>query len=205
MFCYVQPPASPDVLLPSPPSNSTAHDPELPDEVRSLMSVFAMPDIPVPEDTLSLQEGNVLTYIGGYIVRKLCSKVCTDCAEKMTSEADVENPNHMFLVEKNYSHAKEGLKVPSDILVQCLESIEKEYIRVIDDNVFKDGVKKILVGSILKYVNMEELVCEYCKCHLSIVNLYVNIRLHHSIRLANRQLRDQKERKNRKVLKFSHM
>ena len=47
---------------------------------------------------------------------------------------------------------------------------------------------------------MEGLVCK----QVSIPGLDRNIRLHHTIRLCDIMLRDQKDRKNRKVLKFNH-
>ena len=68
---------------------------------------------------LSLQEINIVTYIGGYIVRRI-RDVCEECRPKVSSSICLEDPKHAFLSIKNYSGTKEGLLAPSTSLVQLL-------------------------------------------------------------------------------------
>ena len=161
------------------------------------------------QEELSLQEKNVITYIGGYIVKKLKQKVplCESCLNKLicTDCEELNNSRFDFLKAKNYIDAKEGLQKPSSLLTDALEQCEIHYCKIIDDCIYLDGTKAALVSSIMNHVKFGHLMCETCKVHNVIVYIMVNIRLHHTIRQANVKLRDQKDRKNRKTMKFSHI
>ena len=160
-----------------------------------------------PED-ISFQEVNVITYIGGYIVRKLRPKVCSVCQELLVvSDKDSmsTNPNTSFLMIKNHQDAKEGLLCPSVELTNCLTSCESHYRKVLDDFVYETGVKRKLVSSLMSEVDTSKLSCVSCRLPQLIVQLFINIRFHHTLREMNRNLQEPKSRKNRKLLKFSHM
>ena len=159
---------------------------------------------PPQESDLSLQETNVLAYIGGFIVRKVRDKVCNTCKEKITSIICPDNESHQFLAAKNYSGVKEGLLVGSTVLTNLLKQLESEYRSIIDDVIPAPHVKASLAQSFLKIVP-GCLKCDLCHLPSLIVHFMINIRLHHTIRQVNHMLRDQKERKNRKMLKFSHL
>ena len=90
-------------------------------------------------------------------------------------------------------------------MLDVLEKVEKEYRGVIDNVMYCEKVKTSLVSTILKNVNFETLYCKSCKPHLAIVHIMVNIRLHHTLKMANKSLRQQKGMKNRKMLKFAHL
>ena len=154
---------------------------------------------PSEGEQLSLKEKNVLTYIGGYIVKKIADKVYTSCKTKIRSVICDSDPNHDLLAAKDYADAKVGLQVPSPILVDALKKMEVSYIKQIDDVMHRPRVKVTLIASLVTCVD-ESLSCNVCKLANVIVHLMVNIRLHHSIRQANIKLRDKKDRKNRNVI-----
>ena len=86
-----------------------------------------------------------MTYIGGYIVRRIRDKVCEECRSKVSSSICPENPKHAFLSIKNYSVAKEGLLAPSTSLVLALEQMDTGYQRTIGDVIHTPRVKASLV------------------------------------------------------------
>lgn len=119
--------------------------------------------------------------------------------------ADQSDSNYDFLREKNYEGARIGLQIPTGILVNVLKQLEVEYTNIIDAVIHKEGVKSKLVSTLIKNQAVDSLSCSTCHLGHAVVHLMVNIRLHHTIRQTNNKLRDQKDRKNRKVLKFSHL
>ena len=76
-------------------------------------------------DDLSLQEKNILIYIGGYIVRKLSAKACEPCRTLISSEISPTDPDHTFLRTKNFAEAKIGLQAPTSVLATSLQLMEK--------------------------------------------------------------------------------
>ena len=64
--------------------------------LKSLMTSFRA------DSVMSLEEENVLTYIAGYICRKLKSKICEQCYKDLTSTLDVGNLSHTFISKKQY-------------------------------------------------------------------------------------------------------
>lgn len=180
--------------------------PPIPAAIQSLMSTCAMS--PSEGNQLSLQEVNVITYIAGYIARKIKDKVCNSCIEKIcldTSLNDVHGCNYDFVKAKNYCDAKHGLIVPSSVLSDVLQQLEMKYCSIIDDAIYVEKVKASLVSTLLKVDACKKLACDSCDLVSMVVHLMVNIYLHHTIRQTNIKLRDQKQRKNRKILKFSHV
>ena len=77
----MQPPEVLEELLPE--ANDQAPALDVPDEIHSLISVFSLPPCGNEKNELSMQEKNVITYIGGYIVHKLKPKVCDSCYPKI--------------------------------------------------------------------------------------------------------------------------
>ena len=152
----------------------------------------------------SLRYSNILLLSYSPVCYSIADKVYTSCKTKIRSVISDSDPNHDFLAAKNYADAKVGLQVPSPILVDALKKMEVSYIKQIDDVMHRPRVKATLIAPLLTCV-YESLSCNVSKLANVIVHLMVNIRLHHSIRQANIKLRDKKDRKNRNVIKFSHL
>ena len=153
---------------------------------------------------MSLQEQNILVYIGGFIVRRVTKKACPECCEKITSQICADDSSHDFIAAKQLEGVKVRLVVPSKVVTESLQKMEVEYTRHVESVIRQKHVKAALLALMLECVD-EQLVCDTCNLHQMISCLMVNIRLFHSIRLANAELRDKHNRKNRKALKFAHM
>lgn len=173
---------------------------DLPFSVKSILSVCTLP---VQDDNtgLSNQETNVLAYIGGYIVHKIGKKVCSECKEKIVSDLDESNPNHAFIVAKSYK----CLLAPSKLLLGTVQLLELKYRKIIKSCIHQQHVKVKLVAELSKVQNLNMLHCKTCHVELLVLHLVINIRLHHSIKEINQGLKDNKTRKNRKTIKFSHL
>lgn len=181
----------------------------LPDNVQRILSVcsFTAEFTGDNGEELTFTESNVVAYIGGYIVRKLRGKVCENCMPKLIhdpAEQGVDDSHLVFIQMKKYAGAKDGLISPSKSLIDVLTAVEKQYRQTIDSVMYSEKVKATLVSKILKEVSLENLQCS-CKSHIAIVHLMVNIRFHFSLKLANNSLKQDKGRKNRKVMKFAHL
>ena len=192
----------PSATLPPPPV-ATQHDSILmtiPENVRHIVIDHCYVTIP---EVFSLQEDNVITYIAGYIVRKLQSKVCVSCVNVLRDEIDSDNPSHDFLTKKLYKDAVVGLTVPSKVLVEVLTGVEMKYRQIIDTVMVGTNVMANLVTSVCNEVDLSSITCDKCNMERSIIGLMLRIRLHHSLKETNRHFANC-DRKNRKLMKFSH-
>jgi ribonucleotide reductase beta subunit family protein with ferritin-like domain len=167
-----------DLVVP----HSSAYDilmEQVPASVRDILSVCFLPE---DETSLDKQEFNVLAYISGYIVRKLRNIVCDVCVTNITSDISEDNA-----------------------LLEAVAQIEVDYRKVIDEIMYSSHVKATLVSTLKKNLAFEGISCAKCNLELLLIHIMVNIRLHHTLRESNRSLVNCKDRKNRKVLKFSHL
>ena len=89
----------------------------LPPVVQSLLSVFNLPQ----GSSLSLQEPQIIAYIAGYICRKVRSKVCEDCRDKLRgSGIDPNNPAHLLLKKRAlWGHLWGGSHCAQCTFTQC--------------------------------------------------------------------------------------
>ena len=171
----------------------------IPESVSSLMSVF------MPQSVLSIEEENILVYIAGYICRKIQSKVCQDCKSMLTGTVNALDQSQVFLASKQYADLKgDGLTVPSGELMDVCTSLENEFRVVIEQALYMDSVKLRIVSAISKKVS-GKLNCGSCPTLQSVVHLFVNIRLHHVLRVNNQDMVSSKGKRNRKYLKLSHV
>ena len=166
---------------------------------------IAMCMLMLQDASFSLQENNVLTYIAGYIVRKLQDNVCGACKGKLVATIDPADPHHQLLAAKAHSGCVVGLSAPSCLLVGCVDLLEAHYRDVVDGFISGERVKARISTSLLEGVDLAILKCDVCHMESMVVHLMVNIRFHHTLREYNRHLRDNKSRKNRKTLKVCHV
>ena len=173
----------------------------IPWSVKSILSVCTVPTYERDED-LTKQENNILAYISGYIVRKLKGKICSPCANKIVGTLDPDHYAYQdFIAKKSYGK----LIAPSNTLLGVVQLLELKYRKVIDSVVHEEGIKAKLVRELGKVQRLQSLSCESCHLQLLVVHMVVNIRLHHTIKEANHSLKENKDRKNRKTIKFSHL
>ena len=167
--------------------------------VKSILSVCTIPT--ENDQGLSLQESNILNYIGGYIVKKLKDRICNVCFDKVVGKLESDNCNHAFTAEKSLG----SLQYPSTLLLGVVQHLEIKYREIIDSCIHSLCIKAQISETLGKLEILDRMKCVDCHTDKLIVNIMINIRLHHMIKEVNRNLRDSKDRKNRKTIKFSHL
>ena len=185
---------SPDLLLPA--------------AVKSRLTVGEPRPTTSENKVLTSQKDNILTYIAGYICRKVKSKVCSVCVEALIGTPDQKNDEHLLLMNKNYSEAKCGLVVPSSQFLAVVKSMEARYCEVVSNAVLSSRVRMQIVTQLRDLPSMHYLIHrDVCKCNLvcPIVNLFVTMRLHHTLMMNSRYFPTCKTGRNRKCIKFSHV
>ena len=171
----------------------------IPWSVKSILYVCTLPQ--EEEDGLDNQENNILAYIGGYIVRKIRGKICTSCCDKIVSKVDSEKSKSPVHCNKSYN----SLLAPSKLLLGTIQLMEIRYRKHIKTCIHQEHLKIALAVELSKIENLNQLHCQSCHLHLLVLHLLINIRLHHTIKEINQGLKDNKDRKNRKTIKFSHL
>ena len=163
--------------------------------------------LPPPKDQyLQAAEDNVLTYIAGYIASKLLLKVCEMCKCMLTGPL-TGSQNQLLIVHKQYEHLKDrGLEIPSSQLVMAVQQLEKAYIRNVDRLLPGNHVKAQLLHILKKTVCECELSCPLTQCELEklVIDRYINVRLHFSLKNSNESFRQKSVKRNRKVMQMSH-
>ena len=102
---------------------------ELPQSVKSFLSVISIPEAPVSEE-----ERNVAAYTEGLICWKIRDKFCQNCNKNLYSNLHTSNEAHVFVSRKQYEETGEGLLMPSNTIQNLLEEFEQE-IRSVFQNV----------------------------------------------------------------------
>ena len=169
-------PACACCLPPPPPPPPT---PQIQAAMVNLMSVFNAAT--TKNDELSIQEYNIITYIGGYIWRRRKPKLCSGCQSAISSHLNVDGPSQSFHVAKKYPSDKTGLLAPSSMLGELLQNMQVDYRRMIDSCVSKPGVKSGLNKCLAKVSGLA-VHCGVCHLKESVTHLFVNIRLHPPVR-----------------------
>ena len=145
-----------------------------------------------------------MVYIGGYICRKIRSKLRQECRDTLVVPADASNKAHVFLCSKQYADTQgEGLLVPSEELLIVLDKMETKIRSLFQGVLYMDKVRHRIVCALSKAVG-KSLHCSRCQKEAIVLHLFVSIRLHHFLREGNREFGAAKGRHNRKVLKFPH-
>jgi hypothetical protein len=188
---------------PAQPPNPSAEE-DLPQEALELLSFSVSSGI--PSKALAISDVNIVAYISGYIVRKRRNRFCASCQEKLTSRIDASKPSHLFLSLKAHADAKEGLVAPSPELHQLVQDLECTYRSVFLNILHMNCVRARLIRRLMQVAKTGTVECSGNECEPKqlIVGLFVNIRLHHSLKEATESLNRNKVRKNRKQMKFSH-
>lgn len=179
----------------------------LPASVRSLLDVCSF-DLPLEahnSNNTNIQDSNVLAYIAGYGAHKLMDKCCSQCSTKLVGTFSKNNPDHQLLLKKSYEGAVRGLVCPSQVLCDLVTNFEHIYRAHIERFIVSKSIKMELITVLDKDLDVSWLHCSKCHVSKSMLYLLLNVRLHHTLKLANRKLRESKRTKNNKILQFSHL
>ena len=161
----------------------------------------------MPSRNFSISNGSIIAYISGYIVRKRRSKFCTACQDKFTLRNDASQPSQLFLFLKAYSDAQEGLFAPSIELRQLIPDLECPYRAGYLSILHMNWVRERLISNLL--VEKPATVTVECWGHECqpkqlIVNLFVSIKIHHSLKNVTEHCSRNKVRRNWKQMEFIH-
>ena len=182
------------------PVTFTALLPDLSDSVTELAS--SMVKSFTPQMCISVEEENILVYIGGYIYRKVSKSLCDECKQTLIGNFDINNKLHTFLSKKQYSNVQGGgLIVPSKKLLDVIGSIEILFRNIIEQILHLSHIRTQIITFSEEKLTESHAVCG---CFTFIVHIYVTFRLHHVLRENNQHIITSRRRRNRKVLQFNH-
>jgi len=172
--------------------------------------------------TLTDVDANVVAYIAGYMMRKAsrrsnCEKCRTQYSqcEQKTRDGLYSNVAHaQFVKLKTFDWAKHGLLVPSPVLFNLCCTLERVVSTSVEQLCYGSNVMRNLTECISTAVDVYSFDID-CACteHKRqqldyLVNLYSRLRIHHYVRIRNRELKQfaqsAKLKKNRKTKKVSH-
>lgn len=167
-------------------------------------------------------DANVIAYIAGYMMRKAsrrsnCEKCLTEysqCVQK-TRDGLYDSAAHALFVKlKTFDWAKHGLVVPSPALFNLCCTLERIVSFDIEQLCYGSNVmcnlKQCILTSVDVYsVDIDCACTEHKRQQLDyFVSLYSRVRIHHYVRIRNRELKQfaqtAKMKRNRKTKKFSH-
>ena len=157
---------------------------------------------------------NVLSYIGGYLVKKLRDSqhfTCEPCLSAlMNNELNVVEDSELYVHLRAYSHVKGafgGLTAPSPALTQLLKQVENVFGKRIGELLTSSSLLQELTQHVLDDVSLTTV--QVCPSHPDILscllNLYLRCRLFYYFRFESRRLIEMKKRKrNRKAQAVMH-
>ena len=165
-------------------------------------------DFGINSNGKELQKKNVLSYIGGFIARKLKQqhgKYCDSCIAKVVSNSST-SPEYQLINLKQHSGCRIGLHYPSPFLVTLIAEAEEVYCKLAREIIYMGNVKQKLVSFLLaRCVDFSLLSCLECNVSKDVAHVYSTIRLHHSLKLVNQELCQTKMTRCRKLMKISHL
>lgn len=163
----------------------------------------------IPQEK-TLQEEMVLAYIGGFIVRKISAMsqvwFCRLCVECIASSSDPANQSYDLIESKQHQGCLKGLQYLSISVVKLLQEAEIIYGRVVNEVMHMSDVRKRLVSCLQNECSsVSSLSCSACYIGQYILQMFVSIRLHHSLKLVNMSLSQSRSTRCRKLMKISNM
>ena len=169
-------------------------------------SLVGLENISVMKQPPSLPEENIIAYMAGYLLRKSKISECATCKSRLIYDNPPNSELYFFLKAK--SHKETGMLVyPTEVFVDYIESLETRFTLVFAAVMHMTGVMRRL------YKNMDGLSdgvlhCTNSSCFAKLcamTKLYIKVRLHHALKLSNRQHKVAGGKRKRKMLKLSHL
>lgn len=154
--------------------------------------------------TFSSAEDCILVYLAGYIVKKVAKKFsCSSCTAILTEQ---NKPiASAFLISKSYDDTS-SLTSPGDCVVEMVSHFEA---------VFRNCVPTFHMNYIMQtFIRQVDLTDQSFKCgcpnHAAsvktyMVKLFFIVRIHHYLRMQNRDLSMPNGKRNRKMMKLTHV
>ncbi len=99
--------------------------------------------------------------------------------------------------------------MPSVAFLDVIKSLAKRYEEIVAYSVSSEKIRFKIAVQLGKLKEVEYLLCnQIVQYHAktSVIDLFVTMRLHHSLKLNNRKfVSTNKVKRNRKTMKFSHV
>ena len=155
----------------------------------------------------NLEEENVVSYITGYLIKKLnMPKKCENCQFEFNSSSKPNTDRFTFVGCKSF---KDGgcLVYPNEDLCKILDQLEVLFKGLFPHLLAARGVKLTLNTHAKEVCTNTGIACAKCEDKISdMARIYMSLRVHHKLDSVNKmstQLQGTK-RKNRKMEKLLH-
>jgi hypothetical protein len=198
---------------------------QLTDSVSSHVITVTMPLLSASESLLKLDNAelmedgiydNTLTYIAGYVCRKVLDKHDCDICKSTMLRADtsVIGSGDLFCAHKAYNTSRScfgGLKAPSDFMFKLMNECEHVFNTAFESMKYSPGIRSKLVEAVSDHLSSaDDKPCLISQRNAVLV--YMTTRLHYKLKFLRRDAIMSKtsgsgkpaKRKNRKVLKIMH-
>ena len=151
---------------------------------------------------------NVVTYIGGYIVREVkIGQKCSKCLSKLTKCGSTVEEADLLCHYKAYKQISESasgsLIVPSASLTKFLKRVEKLFVSYIPETFSCQNLLATLLEEAKQRIPARAIIL--CSQHknsdmsFAIVKCYLKCRLHYYFKFESRSLLQQKYKANQKA------
>ncbi|KAK7465210.1 hypothetical protein BaRGS_00037614, partial [Batillaria attramentaria] len=154
---------------------------------------------------LEKAEKNALTYVTGYLVKKISDKVCEQCKASLTGSL-TGSESEILLTNKQYEGLEQGLSIPSELVRKSVEALETVYSQNIERVLPTPKVKAQLLGLLQNEIG-SDLACPAGTCDMkeNVIRLFINVRLNHSLKVINLSFSNKSLKRNKKLMKLSHV
>ena len=172
---------------------------------------------------LDATDDSVVCYLAGYAMKKVSSLVnCSACRAAYKSSSDrsqgdlynCDSSRLYFIQAKTYEWAKHGLLAPSEELYQlcaCFEKVVQMNLeKLICGRNVKSNLKDCFAASVDQHSFSLDFACDEHQQYLrdSVIDLLARVRIHHFVRIRNRELLELEQHRklkvNRKAKKVLH-
>ena len=176
---------------------------DLPSSVQDLMSVSRMP----PQ--FNLAEENIITYLAGYLSRKMLQKFSCDLCRNVLTDKNADGTEYTFLMNKQYHWLQTGgLAVPSQELVLYVSDMETLFREQVPATLYSVGIRVKFAGKAIKLTSFDGILCGKTDCQKAckyMTHLFFIVRIHHALGDINESFQAPGRKRNRKVLKLMHI
>ena len=163
----------------------------------------------VMKPPLSIGTQNVVVYMAGYLLRKIPVDDCSDCSNELKQVLCTQaNESNKYEFVKNKALKEVGsLIYPSPAMAGFVEKLENVFNGIIEHIIYMPSILTRLCVSAKEHCTF--LTCQNKACAdrvKDMVKLYMKVRIFHALEKSNEQnTRDKSVKRNRKMLKLSHL
>ena len=163
----------------------------------------------VMKPALSIETRNIVTYMAGYLLRKIPVNKCSECTSQLLIEKPLANEDDQrYEFVKNKALKEIGsLLYPTPCMISFVEDLENTFNTTFEYITHMPSVLGRLCKCADKYCSFLDCQANECLMRLKgMVKLYMKVRIFHALKKSNTQNVETKGlKRNRKMLKLSHL